>query len=165
MVQYLNLSPAFYGTLFTINTLLIVALEVPLNRATSHWPNAWALFAGCILFAIGFGALAFVSSVTGILVTVVLWTFGEMIFYPTGTAYVAELAPAGRSGEYMGAFSSTFSLAVIVGSWAGVALLDRFGGAVAWSVMLACGLCAAALSWSSKAPATLEDPSPARTGG
>src|SRR5204862_7724642 len=70
MVQYLNLSPAFYGTLFTINTLLIVAFEVQLNRATAHWPNSWALFAGCMLFAIGFGSLAIVTSVSGILVTV-----------------------------------------------------------------------------------------------
>ena len=40
---------------------------------------------------------------------------------------VAELAPAGRTGEYMGTFASTFSLALIVGPWLGVALLDRFG--------------------------------------
>src|SRR4051812_9074143 len=40
MVDYLDFSPAFYGALFTINTLLIVALEVPLNQATSHWPAA-----------------------------------------------------------------------------------------------------------------------------
>src|SRR3982074_461414 len=39
LVQYLHLSPAFYGMLFTINTLLIVALEVPLNTATLHWSN------------------------------------------------------------------------------------------------------------------------------
>src|SRR2546423_1827691 len=67
LVQYLNQSPAFYGTLFTINTLLIVALEVPLNTATSHWPNTWALFTGCTLFAIGFGALAIVTSASGVL--------------------------------------------------------------------------------------------------
>src|SRR5256714_2726460 len=72
LLEYLSRSPAFYGTLFTINTLLIVAFEVPLNRATTHWPNAWALFAGCMLFAIGFGALAIVTSAAGVLVTVIV---------------------------------------------------------------------------------------------
>src|SRR5687767_5875335 len=53
LVQYLSLSPAFYGMLFTINTLLIVALEVPLNTATAHWSNTRSLIIGCMLFAVG----------------------------------------------------------------------------------------------------------------
>jgi len=60
LVQYLHLSPAFYGMLFTINTLLIVGLEVPIITATSHWPNRRSLIIGCMLFAIGFGALGMI---------------------------------------------------------------------------------------------------------
>src|ERR1700694_3110443 len=82
MVQYLHMSPAFYGTLFTINTLLIVALEVPLNAATSRWPNTWPLVIGCLLFAIGFGALAVVSSAPGVTALVVVWSFGAMMLFP-----------------------------------------------------------------------------------
>lgn len=145
MVQYLNLSPAFYGTLFTINTLMIVALEVPLNRATAHWPNAWALFLGCMLFAIGFGALAVVSSATGILVTVVLWTFGEMMLFPAMAAHLGDIAPEGRRGVYMGAYAMSLSLALTVGPWAGIQLLARGGPVGAWSVMFALGALAAAL--------------------
>lgn len=145
MVQYLNLSPAFYGTLFTINTLMIVALEVPLNRATAHWPNAWALFIGCVLFAIGFGALAVVSSASGILVTVVLWTFGEMMLFPAMAAHLGDVAPEGRRGAYMGAYAMSLSLALTVGPWAGIQLLARGGPVGVWSVMFALGALAAAL--------------------
>jgi len=145
MVQYLNLSPAFYGTLFTINTLLIVALEVPLNRATSHWPNAWALFAGCILFAIGFGALAFVSSVIGILVTVVLWTFGEMMLFPAMAAHLGDVAPEERRGVYMGAYSMSLSLALTAGPWLGTQLLAASGPLGIWSAMFGLGALAAVL--------------------
>ena len=45
----------------------------------------------------------------------------------------------------MGAFSATFSLALIVGPWAGAALLDHFGGPVIWTSALVCGLASAAL--------------------
>ena len=31
--------------------------------------------------------------------TVVIWTFGEMILFPSTAAYVSELAPASRRGE------------------------------------------------------------------
>ena len=83
LVQYLSLSPAFYGMLFTINTLLIVALEVPLNTATAHWSNTRLLVIGSMLFAIGFGALAVIASPAGVIATVVVWTFGEMLLFPS----------------------------------------------------------------------------------
>ena len=145
MVQYLKLSPAFYGTLFTINTLLIVALEVPLNRATADWPNTWAMFAGCILFAVGFGALGFVASASGILITVVIWTFGEMMLFPAMAAHLGEIAPENRRGAYMGAYSMSLSLALTVGPWLGTQLLAAAGPVGVWSVIFALGALAAVL--------------------
>ena len=145
LVQNLGQSPAFYGTLFTINTLLIVALEVPLNRATSHWPNSWALFAGCMLFAIGFGSLAFVASATGVVVTVVFWTFGEMMLFPAMAAHLGEIAPENKRGAYMGAYSMSLSVALAFGPWFGTQLLASTGPVGVWSVMFALGALAAVL--------------------
>jgi MFS family permease len=145
MVQYLHMSPAFYGTLFTINTLLIVALEVPLNAATSRWPNTWSLVAGCLLFAIGFGALAFVSSATGVLAMVVVWTFGEMMLFPAMAAHLGEIAPDSLRGTYMGAYSMSLSVALTLGPWLGIQLLATTGAVGVWSVMFALGALAAVL--------------------
>lgn len=145
MVQYLHMSPAFYGTLFTINTLLIVALEVPLNTATSRWPNTWSLVIGSLLFAIGFGALAFVSSATGILAMVIVWTFGEMMLFPAMAAHLGEIAPPPLRGTYMGAYSMSLSVALTLGPWLGTQLLATTGPVGVWSVMFALGVLAAAL--------------------
>lgn len=145
MVQYLHMSPAFYGTLFTINTLLIVALEVPLNSATSRWPNTWSLVAGSLLFAIGFGALALVSSAGGILAMVVVWTFGEMMLFPAMAAHLGEIAPDSLRGTYMGAYSMSLSVALTLGPWLGTQLLAAKGPVGVWSVMFALGVLAALL--------------------
>jgi len=145
LVQFLNQSPAFYGTLFTINTLLIVALEVPLNRATAHWPNTWPLFIGCMLFAIGFGALALVSSATGVLVTVVIWTFGEMMLFPAMAAHLGDIAPENRRGAYMGAYSMSLAVALTIGPWLGTQLLAALGPTGVWASMFGLGALAAAL--------------------
>jgi MFS family permease len=145
MVQYLHMSPAFYGTLFTINTLLIVALEVPLNAATSRWPNTWALVLGCLLFAIGFGALAFVSSAPGVLAMVIVWTFGEMMLFPAMAAHLGEIAPPSLRGTYMGAYSMSLSVALTLGPWLGTQLLATTGPVGVWSVMFALGVLAAVL--------------------
>jgi MFS family permease len=143
LVRDLHYRESFFGALFVVNTLMIVALEVPLNLAMNHWPHRRALVLGMTLCALGFGAMGVTKSVAPLVATVVVWTFGEMITFPVGTAYIADLAPRGRIGEYMGAFSSTFSLSVIIGPWAGTAALDRFGGLATWSGVLVCGLVAA----------------------
>ena len=145
LVQYLHLSPAFYGMLFTINTLLIVGLEVPIITATAHWPNRRSLIIGCILFAIGFGALGVIASPAGVIATVVVWTFGEMLLFPAMSAHMAEIAPENRRGAYMGAYSMSLSISLTVGPWMGTQLLASLGPVRVWSVMFALGALAALL--------------------
>ncbi len=145
LVEYLHLSPAFYGMLFTINTLLIVLLEVPIVTATAHWPNTRSLILGCILFAIGFGALGLIASAAGVIATVVVWTFGEMLLFPAMSAHMAEIAPENRRGVYMGAYSMSLSLSLTIGPWMGTQLLAVLGPIKVWFVMFALGALAAVL--------------------
>lgn len=146
LVRDLHYRESFFGTLFVVNTLMIVALEVPLNLAMAHWPHRRALVLGMLLTAAGFGAMGVSRAVAPLVATVVVWTFGEMITFPVGAAYVADLAPSGRIGEYMGAYSSTFSLSVIIGPWAGTAALDRFGGFATWAGAFVCGVLGATVT-------------------
>ncbi|MBC8647648.1 MAG: MFS transporter, partial [Thermoanaerobaculia bacterium] len=76
LVRDLGISAAKYGLLFTINTLLIVFLEVPLNTGTAHWSHRRTLALGTFLSAAGFGALAFAWDFWSAAATVVIWTFG-----------------------------------------------------------------------------------------
>ena len=147
IVRDLGFPESFYGGLFVLNTLIIVAIEVPLNLAMANRAHRPAIALAVALIAIGFGAMGLAHSAPAIFITVIIWTFGEMIMFPTMTTYVAQLAPEGRTGEYMGAFTSTFSLSLIVGPWMGAALLDRAGGPITWLVMLVIGLIAAALPY------------------
>jgi MFS family permease len=152
IVRDLGFRESFYGGLFVLNTLIIVAIEVPLNIAMANRPYRSTIALAVVLIAIGFGAMGLAHGAGAIGLTVIIWTFGEMIMFPTATAYVAQLAPEGRTGEYMGAFTSTFSLALIVGPWMGTALLDRFGGPITWLVMLVIGLIGAGLPYLATSP-------------
>jgi predicted MFS family arabinose efflux permease len=142
LVRDLRLSPIDYGLFFTINTLLIVALEVPINSATAHWPHRRTLALGAFLSGAGFGALAFAWNFWSVAATVVIWTFGEMFFFPGMAAYVTDIAPASRRGEYMGLAGMSMNLAFAVGPWAGTAVLDGFGGRTLWLGAFALGLIA-----------------------
>lgn len=144
LVDDLRLSPAFYGLLFTINTLMIVFMEVPLNAATSHWPHRRALALGAFLFAAGSGAFVFASGPAVVIAGIVIWTFGEMMLFPQASAYVADMAPPHRRGEYMGAYSLSFSLAFAVAPWAGTTMFAEFGATVLWTSVFLVG-CVSAL--------------------
>jgi len=145
LVRDLGLSPSFYGLLFTINTAIIVALEVPLNHATAAWSNRRILSLGSALFAAGFGAYGLASRPWHIGAATVVWTFGEMILMPAMTAYVSEISPAGRRGEYMGLYMMGFSLSFMIGPWAGLYALDRWGAGTLWGLCFGVGMVSAAL--------------------
>ncbi len=144
LVRDLRLPESAYGLLFTLNTLIIVAVEVPLNAAMARWPHGRALALGAVLTGIGFGLLAFVRDLPAVAATVVVWTFGEMILFPSLSAAVADLAPAARRGAYMGLYMTTFNLAFAVGPWAGAVVLDTLGGTVLWGGAFVAGLVSAA---------------------
>jgi MFS family permease len=139
LVHYLRLPESIYGTVFTLNTLMIVVLELPLNNAMAQWSHRRTLTLGAFLYAIGFGSFALAKGPMGIFAAVVVWTFGEMILMPGSAAYAAEIAPTGRRGEYMGLYTMSFSFAFSLGPWLGAMLLERHGPQALWGIALVSG--------------------------
>jgi predicted MFS family arabinose efflux permease len=137
MVRDLGFAESAYGMLFTLNTLMIITIEVPLNAATSHWPHRRTLALGSFLFAVGFGSLTFARTYLEVALTVAIWTFGEMILFPGTAAYVSGIAPEGRQGEYMGLYAMAFSFTFIAGPWIGTLILERYGATVLWPATFA----------------------------
>jgi MFS family permease len=152
LVRELSMSEATYGLLFTVNTVLILLLEVPLNLSMSSWPHRRALPLGAFLTGAGFGATALVAGFPMVAFTVVIWTFGEMILLPGASAWVAESAPAHRRGAYMGLFVMSFSVAFSIGPWLGATVYDRYGGGVLWGLVFLCGCLSAALLAMTREP-------------
>jgi predicted MFS family arabinose efflux permease len=145
VVRDLGLSAATFGILFSLNCLLIVVFEVPLNAATAHWPHRRTLALGAVLSGAGFGAMALAHGFASLAVTVVIWTFGEMLFFPASAAYATDAAPEHRRGEYSGLYTMVFSVAFAIGPWAGTVVLERLGAKILWGSTFVLGLIAAAM--------------------
>ena len=146
LVNQLGMPEKLYGFLFPINTILIIFLEVPLNLAMAHWPHKRTLMLGALLIGAGFGALMFANSFIGVAITVVIWTFGEMIFFPTSAAFVADIAPEEKRGAYMGLYVLSFSFAFALGPWLGTAVLQHFGSTVLWGCLFGLGVLSALMA-------------------
>jgi len=128
-----------------INTILIILVEVPLNNWMTNTPYKKSLMIGALLAGLGFGGFAIATTVTSLVVAIIIFTFGEMIFFPTTAAYTSEIAPADKRGEYMGYYQMTFSFAFSAGPWLGTVVYQHYGSVILWSGALIFGLITALL--------------------
>jgi predicted MFS family arabinose efflux permease len=158
----LHLPPRLYGFLFTLNTGLILAIELPLNHATAKWPHRRTLSLGAALVALGLGALALARTAGEVAGTVVIWTFGEMLLLPGLTTYVAEIAPEDRRGAYLGLYTMGFGVAFTVAGPLGAWLLETGGGRLLWPAMRVAGWLSAAAAAAAAGRAAAGPPAPGR---
>lgn len=143
LVRDLKMSEAIYGLLFTLNTIIITFLEIPINSITNTWAYKYSLALGCILIALGFGAMIWISDPITAAISVVIWTFGEMILFPASSAYVAEVSPVSKRGEYMGIFAMSFGVGTTLGPVFGTNTLEIFGASTLWLSCLFLGFISA----------------------
>lgn len=145
IVNNLGYSTAAFGLFNAINTVLIIIVEVPLNNWMNDTPYKRSLFIGALLAGIGFGGFAIATTTISLAAAIIVFTFGEMIYFPTTAAYTSEIAPAERRGEYMGYYQMTFSFAFSAGPWLGTVVYQHYGPVILWSGALVFGLITAAL--------------------
>lgn len=143
LVKDLKFATSTVGLVFAVNTILIIFVEVTLNTAMAKWEERKSLALGALFLGIGFGAMVFAGDVFSIVITVIIWTFGEMIIFPSSAAYVAEIAPGHVRGEYMGYLQVIYSLAITLGPWLGTKVYELYGPKVLWvGTFLVCSLSA-----------------------
>lgn len=151
LVEDLKFATSTVGIVLSVNTILIIFVEVPLNTAMSHWEERKSLALGAILLGAGFGAMAFADSVLTIIITVVIWTFGEMIIFPSSATYVAEIAPENVRGEYMGYLQMVHSLAITLGPWLGTKIYEIYGAGILWIITFFVGILSAVMMYNIRA--------------
>ena len=145
IVDDLGYTTAAFGLFSAINTVLIIIVEVPLNNWMNDTPYRKSLIIGALLAGIGFGGFAISTTVVPLVISIIVFTFGEMIFFPITAAYTSEIAPADRRGEYMGYYQMTFSFAFSAGPWLGTVVYENYGSVILWSGALVFGLITTAL--------------------
>ncbi len=135
--QNLGFSLGFYGILFTINTLLIVFCELPLNVATINWTYRTNFVLGSFFITMGFAGLLFATKEWHVILLTISWTIGEMILYPAASSYITEIAPENVRGTYMSLFATASNTGMLIGPFGGALIMERFGAHGLW---FACGV-------------------------
>jgi MFS family permease len=136
-VDYIGISKTQLGYLYTINGLLVVALQVPATRLLSKQSLTRQLAYGSFIFAIGYGMMGVITGFNYFVLAIVIITLGEVVMSPASLALTSRLAPADRMGRYMGIYGffvgAGWSFGPLVGGW----ILEEFGSTpgLAWALI------------------------------
>jgi len=144
-VERAGFSDAMYGSLLTLNGLMVVALQYPVTRALQRVSKKTALILGSCLYALGYFSMSLVGLYPVALAAMAVVTLGEITIAPTTLAVVGEMSPATWRGRYMGFYGLSETLGVSMGPLLGGILLDDFptGRVSIWGVIAGVALLAA----------------------
>ncbi|KIL39806.1 membrane protein [Gordoniibacillus kamchatkensis] len=136
-----------FAVLMTVNAITVILLQVPLVRwAERRRSPLIAIAAGNVMFALGDIGFAVSGSPAAMIVSMAVFTLGEILNYPSANMLIDRIAPEGMRGTYYGA--QTFgSLGQFVGPWLGGMLLTAIGGGPMFMIMAAVTLSATSLYW------------------
>ncbi len=146
-----GLSNAVYGALVSLNGLLIIFLELPITTVTQRLRPRPVIAAGMLLVGIGFGLTALAHTAPALVLTVLVWTLGEIVGAPVGSAYVADIAPQHLRGRYQGAWGLTWGLAAVLGPTLGTRMY-AWSPSGFWSICAVLGTVAAGLVFLGREP-------------
>jgi len=123
-VRSLGHPNSVFGLLVSLNGILIICFELPLTAVIRRFNVLGAIAFGYFLLGLGY----FVnvgSTLPALALGVAIWTFGEMIYAPLGATYIAMIAPEKYRGRYMGIWSMSWAVGMIVGPALGTLLYAR----------------------------------------
>lgn len=141
----LGFDSTVYGKIIAVNGVMIVLLQLPVTSLINRYDRTSMLVVGALLMAVGFGLIGVFHSLGLLVVTIVIWTLGEMMLAPLSPAVVSDLAPVALRARYMGAFTMSWSISMTVAVPIGGIVLQRAGGGYLWAGTFVLGIVAAVL--------------------
>lgn len=141
--KYVGLDRAQVGTLFVLNGLLVVLIQLPAVRYIQHVGTRGALLLGSLGYSIAYAGCSIASSYLPLLACVALITLSEIVAVPAQQATVTGMAPKDKVARYAGMFGLVQGGAQTAGPILGTCLIEFVSPQGAWMLLGALGLLAA----------------------
>ena len=145
LTQTHGLAPATWGLLFAMNPIVIVLLQMRITRWTTDVPRGVKLAAGVLLMASPYLLLEASAALPVVIVVLLVVVLGEMLWAPASEALIANLAPPGLRGVYLGTANAASWLGLSLAPAIGLQTRAASGDAAMWILIAAVGAAGAAL--------------------
>lgn len=138
--QERGFSEKMIGIVVASNTVVIVLFEMILIRAVDRFSPLRVVAVSSLFIGIGYGMTSFVHSLPFIILSVVVWTVGEMLTAPMTITWTSKRAGDGNRGRYMGAYGMCFSACTVAAPLLGTWVYEHAGSTTLWTSCIAVGL-------------------------
>ena len=129
-----NIDSKGYGLILSITGLEVVLFQFWISRTIRRYAPFLIMMLGTTFFAIGIIMYGLVSSFSMFMVAAIIVCIGEMLFFPTSQALVANFAPEDMRGRYMAVSGLTWSIPATIGPGAAGYILDNTNPSSLWYI-------------------------------
>jgi predicted MFS family arabinose efflux permease len=145
LTQTHGLAPAIWGLLFALNPIVIVAFQLRITRWTSALSRSVKLALGVLLMGSPYLLLEASAAIPVVVAVLLVVVVGEMLWAPASEALVADIAPPGLRGAYLGTANAASWLGISLAPAIGLQARASLGDAGMWVLVAAIGISGAAL--------------------
>jgi len=132
-----GLNEAVFGGLMAFNAVLILLFEMLLTHWAERFSPLSVIGWGAMSVGFGYVVLNFGHGLPIAVLSMALWTFGEMLALPFAGGWVANRAGVKHRGKYMGLYTMVWGLAFIVAPPVGSWIYAQWSPQALWWVTLA----------------------------
>ena len=112
--DFLHINTIQLSSIFAINGIIVVICQTPITKIFRH-TSAYTLSAiGCLFIGVGFGLIVFNFGYLTAIISVILWSIGELLLFPSAFDIILELG-SNNKGKDMGLYQSAFSISSFIG--------------------------------------------------
>lgn len=112
--DYLHVNTTKLSFLFAINGILVVLCQIPLTYSVRNISPFILSSIGGLLIGCGFGLIIFEYGYLIALLSVLLWSIGELLLFPSAFDIMLKLG-GNKPGKNMGLYQTTFSISSLIG--------------------------------------------------
>lgn len=127
-------TPDQFGYLLMVSGLLVAGLSLPLTTLSGKYRDDIVAVLAIAFFGGGFAMLPMSSAVWFAVMTMIIWTLGEILLWPILMKLVMQRAEQTSGGTYLGFYHSIFSISQIVSPLLGTAIYSTLGGQSLWII-------------------------------
>lgn len=117
---------------FILNPLLIVIFQAPIINELKNTNKVLNIGLGAFLMGFGMCILSISFSFFFIILAVIIYTLGEMMFFSMAQYVCYQHWPENKKGQIIGIFKTVYATSAIIGPAASGIMYHRFGSHFLW---------------------------------